>query len=308
MKFLITGGAGFIGSHIAEHLVKAGHEVIIYDNLSTGKLENLAAFRSQVEFVEGDIRNLELIRKAMTGVDVVYHEAAIASVAMSIEDPVETDAVNVGGTVSVLTAAKDNGVKKVIFASSAAIYGDDPELPKHEGMAPKPLSPYALHKLAGEYYLELFHRLYGLQAVALRYFNVFGPRQDPSSEYSGVISIFLNRFKQDAEYCLHGDGKQSRDFVFVDDVARANLAAAATSFDHVPRINVACNQSNSLLQLVEHFQEISGSERKPKFGPERAGDIRHSRADNSKLKELLAVEPRVAFREGLQRLWDSESK
>ncbi|MFQ5652811.1 MAG: NAD-dependent epimerase/dehydratase family protein, partial [bacterium] len=302
MKYLVTGGAGFIGSHIAEHLAKADQEVIVYDNLSSGKLTNLESFKDKVEFVNGDIRDNTLLGKVMAGVDIVFHEAAVASVAKSVEDPVMTDAVNVGGTVSVLTAAKDNGVKKVVFASSAAIYGDDPELPKREEMQPKPLSPYAFHKLAGEYYLRLFHQLYGLNGVALRYFNVFGPRQDPSSEYSGVISIFLDRFKRDAEYTIYGDGEQSRDFIFVQDVARANLAAAAIEFDHVPIINVACNHANNLLQLVEHLQEISGATRAPKFGPERLGDIKHSLADNSRLKSLLGVAPEVGFREGLRRL------
>lgn len=306
MKYLVTGGAGFIGSHIAEELVREGHDVTIVDDLSTGKLSNIFPFEDKVNLVQGDIRDYDLMRKATQGIDIVFHEAAIASVAKSVEDPVATDAINVGGTVSVLTAAKECGVKKVVFASSAAIYGDDPELPKREDMAPKPLSPYAFHKLAGEYYLRLFHQLYGLQGVALRYFNVFGPRQDPKSEYSGVISIFLDRFKRDVEYTIHGDGKQSRDFVYVKDVVRANLAAAATDFDHVPVINVACSRSNDLLTLAQHLQDISGVSRQAQFGPERAGDIKHSRADNTRLKTLLKVDPKVGFREGLEKLWQAE--
>jgi len=305
MNYLVTGGAGFIGSHIAEALVAQGHSVRIVDNLSTGKLSNLDGFSDHATFIEGDIRDFELMKEVTRDVDVIFHEAAVASVAISVEDPVTTDAVNVGGTVSVLTAARENGVKKVVFASSAAIYGDDPTLPKTEEMAPKPLSPYAFHKLAGEYYLKLFHDLYGLQAVALRYFNVFGPRQDPSSEYSGVISIFVDRFKKDLDYTIYGDGTQSRDFIFVKDVARANLAAAQTEFDGVPVINVACNRANNLLGLVEILKEISGSTKEPAFGPERAGDIKHSLADNTKLKTLLDVVPEVVFAEGLKRLWDS---
>jgi len=258
MNCLITGGAGFIGSHIAEHLVLNGHDVTIVDDLSTGKKENIEEFADRVRFMEGDIRDYDLMKHASEGIDVVFHEAAIASVFKSVEDPIFSDSVNVGGTVTVLTAAKDNGVKKVVFASSAAIYGDDAELPKREDMPPKPLSPYAFHKLAGEYYLRLFHQLYGLQGVALRYFNVFGPRQDPSSEYSGVISIFLDRFKRDVEYTIYGDGKQSRDFIFVEDVVRANLAAAETDFEHVPVINVACNRSHDLLRLVERHQTFAG--------------------------------------------------
>lgn len=305
MNCLVTGGAGFIGSHIAEHLVQNGHDVTIVDDLSTGRKENIQEFADRVRFMEGDIRDYDLMQQATEGIDVVFHEAAIASVFKSIEDPVFTDSVNVGGTVTVLTAAKDNGVKKVVFASSAAIYGDDPELPKHEEMPPKPLSPYAFHKLAGEYYLRLFHQLYGLQGVALRYFNVFGPRQDPSSEYSGVISIFLDRFKRDAGYTIYGDGKQSRDFIFVEDVVRANLAAAEIEFDHVPVINVACNRSNNLLRLVEIFKELSGSAREPEFGPERPGDIKHSLADNARMKSLLNVSPETTFEAGLQKLWEA---
>lgn len=305
MKYLVTGGAGFIGSHIAQQLAKQGQEVVVYDNLSTGHLENLDEFRDQIDFVEGDIRDLAKITYVMNGVDVVFHEAAVASVTRSVEEPVETDQINVNGTVCVLNAAKDNGVKKVVFASSAAIYGDDPELPKKEGMTPKPLSPYAFHKLAGEYYLRLFHQLYGLKGVALRYFNVFGPRQDPSSPYSGVISIFVDRFKKKAPYTIYGDGKQSRDFVFVEDVVRANLAAANVERDDMPIINVARNESNDLLRLVAALQKISGHGEAPEFKEERVGDIKHSLAANSRLKEILGVKPSVSFEDGLQRLWDS---
>jgi len=305
MKYLVTGGAGFIGSHIAEKLVERGDDVTIVDNLSTGKLENLASFENRVKFVHGDIRDFNLMKDVSRDIDTIFHEAAVASVTLSIEDPVATDAINVGGTVSVLTAAKENGVRKVVFASSAAIYGDEPTLPKTEDMPPKPLSPYALHKLAGEYYLRLFHQLYGLNGVALRYFNVYGPRQDPSSEYSGVISIFMDRFKKNLDYTIYGEGKQSRDFIYVEDVACANLAAATTHFDDVPVINVACNRSNDLLKLVGVLQEISGSNRAPQFGPERNGDIKHSLADNSRLKALLAITPEIEFSEGLHRLWES---
>jgi len=306
MKYLVTGGAGFIGSHIAEHLLKLEHKVTIVDNLSTGKLSNIESFRDQVDFVEGDIRDYPLMRKVCRDIDVIFHEAAVASVTQSVEDPVTTDSINIGGTVTVLTAAKDNRVKKVIFASSAAVYGDDPELPKNESMTPKPLSPYAFHKLAGEYYLRLFNELFGLKGVALRYFNVFGPRQDPSSPYSGVISIFLDRFKRKQNYTIYGDGQQSRDFIFVEDVVRVNLAAATTDFDNVPIINVACNKSNNLLDLVSALKDISGHTIDPEFAPERPGDIKHSLADNSKLNSLLRIDPRVNFCEGLKRLWEYE--
>jgi len=307
MKILVTGGAGFIGSHISEHLAQAGHDVSILDNLSTGKTANLATVADKIKFIEGDIRDYKLMKDVTKNIELIFHEAAIASVAQSVDDPVETGAVNVGGSVSVLTAARDNGVRKVVFASSAAIYGDAPELPKREEMTPKPLSPYAFHKLAGEYYLKLFHDLFGLEVVALRYFNVFGPRQDPASEYSGVISIFLDRFKNDLAYTIYGDGKQSRDFVYVKDVVRANLAAAEIAFEGTPVINVACNRANDLLVLVANLQEISGSVRQPNFGSERTGDIKHSRADNRKLLELLKVCPEVDFKQGLQLLWQSTS-
>lgn len=304
MKYLVTGGAGFIGSHIAEKLVDLGQDVTIVDDLSTGRLENLQPFKDKVRFIKGDIRDYTVMAEATQGIDVVFHEAAVASVTKSVEDPIETDSINVGGTVTVLQAAKENGVKKLVFASSAAIYGDDPELPKNESMQPKPLSPYAFHKLAGEYYCNLFHQLYGLSCVALRYFNVFGPRQDPSSPYSGVISIFLDRFKNDAEYTIYGDGQQSRDFIYIEDIVRANLAAAETDFDYVPVINAACNQSTTLLDLVKNFKDISHSSREAKFGPERVGDIKHSLADNSRLRALLKVTPEVPFADGLRRLWD----
>lgn len=307
MKTLVTGGAGFIGSHIAENLVQAGNDVTIVDDLSTGKIQNLRTFENKVKFVPGDIRDYKLMKDVTQGIDIVFHEAAVASVAKSIEDPIKTDSINVGGTVTVLTAAKDNGVKKVIFASSAAIYGDDPELPKTEDMTPKPLSPYAFHKLAGEYYLRLFNQLYGLQGVVLRYFNVFGPRQDPSSEYSGVISIFLDRFNRNVDYTIYGDGKQSRDFIYIEDVVRANLAAAIIDFETVPVINVACNRSNNLLGLVKILKGISNSSRDPNFGPERLGDIKHSLADNTRLKTLLKLEPAVKFRDGLKKLWQAET-
>lgn len=305
MHYLVTGGAGFIGSHIAEALVKRGARVTILDDLSTGKMQNIEPFRDKVDFVQGDIRDFTLLREITHGVDVIFHEAAVASVTKSVQDPVTTDAINVGGTVSVLTAAKENGVKKVVFASSAAIYGDEPTLPKREDMTPRPLSPYAFHKLAGEYYLNLFHQLYGLKGVALRYFNVFGPRQDPSSEYSGVISIFMDRFKKGLEYTIYGDGKQSRDFVYVEDVVRANLAALEKDFDGVPVINVACNRANDLLALVRTLQQISGLDRAPQFAAARPGDIKHSLADNSKLQALLDVTPQVGFAEGLHKLWES---
>jgi UDP-glucose 4-epimerase len=305
MRCLVTGGAGFIGSHIAEDLVERGHEVVIVDDLSSGKEENLAEFIEKVEFIHADIRNTEVMQGACAGVEVVFHEAAVASVSKSVEDPVGTEDVNIGGTVSVLTAAKDAGVHKVIFASSAAVYGDDPELPKSEEMAPKPTSPYAFHKLAGESYLTLFHKLHGLKSLSFRYFNVFGPRQDPSSPYSGVISIFVDRFKKDMPYVIHGDGRQSRDFIYVKDVVRANLAAVAEDFDHVPVVNVGCNRSHDLLELVRLLQKISGSNRQPEFAGARSGDIRHSVADNTKLKTLLGIEPATSFEEGLQQLWQA---
>ena len=228
MKFLVTGGAGFIGSNIVGALLERGHSVRILDNFSTGRRENIIEFKNDVELVEGDIRSYHIVKQAVKGIEVILHEAALPSVPRSINDPITSNEVNVGGTLNILDAAKDAGVGRVVFASSSSIYGDNPELPKHEGMTPKPLSPYAVSKLTGEYYLRVFNKLYGLETIALRYFNVFGPKQDPTSQYSAVIPKFIKSIKKDKRPLIFGDGTQSRDFTYVANVVEANILAATT--------------------------------------------------------------------------------
>lgn len=308
MNILVTGGAGFIGSHIAHRFVQMGHRVRIFDNLSTGKLQNLEGFESSVEFVRGDVREAEHLRDAMKGIHVVFHEAAIVSVPYSVEHPQETHDVNLQGTLNVIQAARAQGARRVVFASSAAVYGVAPEQPKAEFLVPSPVSPYGVEKLASEHYLHVAHRLYGLETVALRYFNVFGPRQDPSSPYSGVISIFVNRALEGRAPTIFGDGAHSRDFVFVDNVVDANVAAATSPSVSGQVFNVGCGQQTTLLDLVTQLQTLSGRTMAPHFAPERAGDIRQSMADISRARQELGYEPKVSAQEGLRRLWDYEAK
>ena len=226
MKFLVTGGAGFIGSNIVEELLKRGYSVRILDNFSTGRRENIKEFLNDIELIEGDIRSYHTVQKAVKGIDVILHQAALPSVPRSINDPITTNEVNVGGTLNILDAAKDAGVKRIVFASSSSVYGDNPVLPKHEGMLPNPLSPYAVSKLTGEHYMRVFNKLYGLETISLRYFNVFGPKQDPNSQYSAVIPKFIKAIKEDRKPIIYGDGMQSRDFTYVANVVEANILAA----------------------------------------------------------------------------------
>lgn len=302
-SFLITGGAGFIGSHISEKLVKEGHKVKILDNFSSGSMVNLQRFADEIEVIEGDIRNCELVKKSLIGIECVYHEAAIASVQASVEDPFTTEEINVAGTISVLEAARDANVKRVIFASSAAIYGDSEVLPKSEAMMPEPLSPYALHKLSGEHYMKIFHKLYGLETVCLRYFNVFGPRQNPASPYSGVISIFADRLIRGISPVIFGDGEQTRDFVYIDNVVQANLLAAfSDKVGNGEVINIATGTKTSLNKLVNTIRRILKSECEVKYEERRKGDILNSVADTSVAEKLLGYEPKVSLEEGLYRM------
>lgn len=303
---LITGGCGFIGSHIAEALLADGEHVRVFDNLSSGKLANLQGFGSAVDVVKGDVRDPEALRAAMKGVTQVFHEAALVSVAVSVEQPEENDAINIRGTLNVLQAARVAGVRRLVFATSAATYGNNPDLPKRETMLPEPESPYALGKLAGEYYLRLYSHLYGVETVALRYFNVFGPRQDGKSMYSGVISRFIDNIRQGCGPTIFGDGGQTRDFVFVKDVVQANLLAMRSPAVGKGEIfNVATGTQVSLLQLWETLRKITGSTLEPSFQPPRAGDIRHSLADISKISKTLGYVPRHSLEEGLRAIWES---
>ena len=302
-RALVTGGGGFIGSHLAEALLKKGHGVRILDDFSTGKRENLT-FRNHtpsLDIVEGDIRDLVLCQKAMEGVDYVFHQAALPSVQRSVEDPLGSNAVNVGGTLNVLLAARDAKVKRVMYASSSSIYGDTPTLPKKEDMSPTPLSPYALQKYTGEQYCRLFSQLYGLETVSLRYFNVFGPRQDPNSVYSAVIPRFIEALLHRRSPIVYGDGEQSRDFTYIDNVVQANVLAMSAQRLQGEIVNIACGQRISLNQLLGILKQFIPSERPAVYEEARPGDVRHSLADISKAKDCLRYEPIVSIETGLKR-------
>ncbi len=302
-RALVTGGGGFIGSHLAEALLKKGHRVRILDDFSTGKRENLT-FRNHtpsLDIVEGDIRDLVLCQKAMEGVDYVFHQAALPSVQRSVEDPLGSNAVNVGGTLNVLLAARDAKVKRVMYASSSSIYGDTPTLPKKEDMSPTPLSPYALQKYTGEQYCRLFSQLYGLETVSLRYFNVFGPRQDPNSVYSAVIPRFIEALLHRRSPIVYGDGEQSRDFTYIDNVVQANVLAMSAQGLQGEIVNIACGQRISLNQLLGILKQFIPSERPAVYEEARPGDVRHSLADISKAKDCLRYEPIASIETGLKR-------
>jgi UDP-glucose 4-epimerase len=299
MKALVTGGAGFIGSHIAERLVRAGHSVRVLDNFSAGKRTNLVP---DVEVVEGDIRDARLLSVATAGCEVVFHEAALVSVPYSVEHPVETHEINIRGTLNVLETARAAGVRRVVFASSAAVYGDDPALPKTETMLPTPISPYGVEKVTAEHYLRAYSALYGIETVALRYFNVFGPRQDPGSPYSGVISIFVDRAVANEGVTIFGDGHASRDFVFVADVVDANVLAATREGVSGQVYNVARGQRTTLNELAAMLGRIVGRELDVKHAAPRPGDIVDSVADVAKARMALGYAAKVGVEEGLARL------
>lgn len=298
---LVTGGAGFIGSHIVSGLLDRGIGVRVLDDLSSGKRENLAPWLDRIEFIEGNICSDADCRKAVDGVDTVFHQAAIASVPRSVAEPERTHDVNVNGSLKLLVAARDAGVRRFVFASSSAIYGDDPEQPKRETMKPCPISPYGLHKLTVEYYLRLFHRLYGLETVALRYFNVFGPRQDPKSEYAAVIPKFITRMLQGLAPTVFGDGKQTRDFIYVGEIARANILAADAADAPGKIVNVAGGGRIDLLQLIATLNDVLGTQMMPVMVPPQPGDVRDSSADISKANDVLNFAPQTSFAEGLRR-------
>lgn len=299
--YLVTGGAGFIGSHIATALVNRGDQVRVLDNLLTGHHANLVHLEDKIEFVEGSICDAEVTQKAMEGVKVVFHEAAIPSVPRSVVEPRLSHEANVEGTFNILLAAKEAGVKRVVYAASSSAYGDTEVLPKHIEMLPNPLSPYAAQKLFGEYYCQVFSKVYGLETVSLRYFNVFGPRQDPSSQYSGVISKFVTSLLANEPPTIFGDGEQTRDFTYIDNVVNANLLAAETPNANGIVVNVGVGDRISLNQLLAELQKIIGTNLTPIYAEARAGDVRDSQADISHTETLLGYKPVVGFAEGLRQ-------
>ncbi len=299
-NYLVTGGAGFIGSHLAEELVRRGHRVRVADSLVTGKRSNLAHIPG-VEFIEGDLADLDFARRAADGCEYVLHQAAIPSVPRSVKDPIASNRANVDGTLSMLVAARDAGAKRLVFAASSSAYGDTPTLPKHEGMPTGPLSPYALQKVIGEQYLQMFTRLYGLETVSIRYFNVFGPRQDPSSPYSGVISVFATALLDNRPPTIYGDGEQTRDFTYVANVVDGVLRACEAGNAGGQIINVATGGRISLNRLFYAMRDLVGGTLEPVYADPRMGDVRDSQADIHKAKALLGYEPIVSFEDGLAR-------
>ncbi len=304
-RYLITGGAGFIGSNIVEELLKRGDFVRVLDNFSTGRRSNLDPFKNDIDLIEGDIRSYHVVQKACQGIDYVLHQAALPSVPRSIFDPITSNDVNVNGTLNILHAAKECNVKRVVYASSSSVYGDNPKSPKSEDFIPNPKSPYAVSKLTGEYYCKVFYQIYGLETVSLRYFNVFGLRQDPNSQYAAVIPKFLKMIKNGQSPTINGDGNQSRDFTFVKNNVEANIIACTAPNAAGKIFNIACGESFSLNQLVEMLNGILGTNVQPIYGPERSGDVKHSLADIQKAEEDLNYRPLVMFKEGLKILVDN---
>jgi len=302
-QYLITGIAGFIGSSIARGLLAQGDQVRGIDNFSTGKRENIAEIQGKIDFREMDLADLDGLHEACRGVDYIYHEAAIPSVPKSVLDPLGSNSANVDGTVHLLIASKDAKVKRVIYAASSSAYGDTPTLPKHEGMPPNPISPYAVAKLASEYYMTSFYRCYGLETVCLRYFNIFGPRQDPTSPYSGVLAKFITQMLAGQQPKIFGDGKQSRDFTYIDNVVSANLLAAKAPASEVAGhvFNVATGTRVDLNETFELLKKIIGYKGDVAYGPERSGDVKHSLADLSRTEKHLGYRPLVSFEEGLRK-------
>ena len=301
--YLVTGIAGFIGSSIARELLRRGEAVRGLDNFITGKRENLADFRERIDFRELDLLDLAGVANACSGVDNVLHQAAIPSVPRSVANPIESNRANVDGTLNLLVAARDARVKRVVYASSSSLYGDTPTLPKREDIMPNPISPYAVSKLTGEYYMTSFYRVYGLETVSLRYFNVFGPYQDPGSMYSGVLAIFISRMLAGEQPTIYGDGEQSRDFTFIDNVVNGNLLACQAAAEDVAgkSFNVACNRRVTLNETYSLLQTLTDYRGVAKYGPERAGDIKHSLADIALAQKHLGYTPTVDFEEGLRR-------
>ncbi len=304
MRYLVTGGAGFIGSNIVDELVRRGEQVVVFDDLSSGKEANLAGVRGRIDLRVGSITNLEAIKLVVEGVDYVIHLAARTSVPKSVKDPIESNSVNIDGTLNVLVAARDAKVRRVVFAASSSAYGETPTLPKVETMQPQPISPYGVTKYVGELYAQVFGRVYGLENACLRYFNVFGPRQDPTSQYSGVLSRFMLAIIKDESPVVYGDGEQTRDFTYIDNVVDETLRACAASGASNQVFNGGTGARITLNQVVQLLQKITGKKIQAKYDPPRTGDIRDSQADISLAQKVLGYKPLVGFEEGLRRTWD----
>jgi UDP-N-acetylglucosamine/UDP-N-acetyl-alpha-D-glucosaminouronate 4-epimerase len=307
-KYLVTGGAGFIGSHIVKRLVDDGAQVRVVDNLSTGQSCRLERVRSVIEFIQGDLAEEATARKAVDGMDFVLHQAAVPSVQRSVSDPVTTNRANITATVNLLEACREANVRRFVFAASSSAYGDTEILPKHEDMEPNPLSPYALQKFVGERYCKLYSELYGLEAVSLRYFNVFGPAQDPHSEYSAVIPKFITRLLADQPVTVNGDGEQSRDFTYIDNVVEANLLALNASAAPGKMCNIGCGERITLNQLVALLEKQLGVKAQVTYAPPKPGDVRHSLADIERARAILGYAPKIMVEEGLRRTIEAMRK
>ena len=303
-KYLVTGGAGFIGSNIVEELVSRGEDVVVFDDLSTGHEKNLEGIDSEIEFIRGDVRKSDEVRAAMKDIDHVLHQAALASVPRSIDDPLLVNDVNINGTLNVLEEAKKAGVKSVVYAASSSAYGETEKLPKTEDILPQPLSPYAVTKLVGEYYCSVYSQVYGLPTISMRYFNVFGPKQDPASQYAAVIPIFITHLLKGKAPTIYGDGEQSRDFTYVKNIVNANIAASKCSKASGQMINVACGGKYSLNELYSMLSGLIGVDIDPVYADTRPGDVKHSHAEISMAEDLFDYSVEVPFEEGLKRTVD----
>ncbi len=305
MKVLVTGGGGFIGSHIVDEAIRRGYEVNVLDNFATGRRQNLSHVSDRINLIEGDLRSYHTVHEAVRGCDAVIHVGALPSVPRSVRDPITTNDVNVDGTLNILNAARDCGVQRIVQASSSSVYGANPALPKVETMSPQPKSPYAVSKLTAEYYASVFHQLYGLNVVSLRYFNVFGPRQDPNSQYSAVIPKFIQAIMNGDPITIHGDGRQSRDFTFVQNVVHANFLAIESSNVGGEVFNVGLNGQVSLNEMLALLFELCGRSTRIHYTEDRIGDVKHSRADNSKIIDKLGFSAQVSFEDGLRMTVES---
>lgn len=304
MKFLVTGGAGFIGSNIVEELLRIGEEVKVLDNFSTGKKENLKHLIERIELIEGDIRDENSLDKALEGVDFVIHEAALRAVQRSVDNPLSTNDVNITGLLKLLLKAREKKIKRIVFASSSSVYGDNPELPKRENQLPSPVSPYAVSKITGEYYMSTFFKTFGLETVSLRYFNVFGIRQNPFSKYAAVVPLFINWANKKEPLIVHGDGKQSRDFTYIDNVVDATIKACFVEEAKGEVFNVACGKNYTVLDVAKEIADVLGVKINYKFTEPRPGDVRHTLADIKKAKDILGYEVKVDFKEGIKKTVD----